>query len=139
MLCDKCQIIEQQDHIISLKWERLEHETREDRSSWFYKVNVKFRNIADSLVSFPTQSFLRTCLMMQRSTLFLYIYWKNVGNDIFWWQVISTFEGRFSPSWRVKVLPQLVGLISPMLPSAPIQKLPFTWKSVCSWTNWSHW
>ena len=33
---------------------------------------------------------------------------KNVGNDRFWLQVMSTFEGRFAPPWTVKYLPNLL-------------------------------
>ena len=49
-------------------------------------------------------------------SFFLTFTGKNVGDNRFWSQVISMFEGRFAPPWTVKDSPQLVSLISPMLP-----------------------
>ena len=62
------------------------------------------------------KDFLTSLEINEKIYPFFNIYWESVGYDRFWWQVISTFEGRFAPPWTKKKYTKLVSLISLMLP-----------------------
>lgn len=58
----------------------------------------------------------------------------NVANDRFKQQMITKFEGTFTPLWTVENLPKTVSLISPVLPRLRSCHLPWT-KLVHRWVD----